>query len=192
MIAYIEGIVQRVIDHHLVIVVHGIGYDVQVPLQVLERAQTGNTVVLHTYHHIREDASDLYGFLHPDDLTFFIKLLGVNGVGPRLALGAISALKLEELKRAIVHGDTAMLQTISGIGRKTAERIILDLKESVDILPSHNMTDTEQHTSATALDALMTLGYTRSEAANALRHIDATLPLEEQVRAALKHVQQSR
>ena len=192
MIAYLEGIIQHVGDHRLVIVVNGIGYDVQVPSQVLEHAQPGNTIALNTHHHIREDASDLYGFLHTDDLAFFTKLLGVNGVGPRLAITVISSLKLDELKRAIVHGDTATLQSISGIGRKTAERIILDLKETIDILPAIDATGAEKNTSATAIDALMSLGYTQNEAVAVLRDIDSSLSLEEQVREALKRVRQSR
>lgn len=188
MIAYIEGVVHRRDDHRLVIVVQGVGYEVRAPSHVLERANADEHIALHTYHHVREDISDLYGFLHHEEREFFIKLLQVNGVGPRLALAAMSAFPLDELKRAIVHGDAATLQTIPGVGRKTAERIALDLKESIDILPSATTTAHEHATLATALDALVSLGYSRNEALAALRQIDTHLPLEEQVREALKRV----
>lgn len=188
MIAYIEGTVLRKQEQNIVIVVAGIGYMVSVPTGILESIEIGDRVELHTHQHIREDALDLYGFETQDELGVFQQLIQVSGIGPRMGLGLLSAYAASEIQRAIVEGDTALLSSVSGIGKKTAERLVLDLKDSMAILPSQGTSSSvsTNGSSPTAVEALVSLGYTHAEAVAALRDIDSSLPIEEQIKLALK------
>ncbi|PIW36707.1 MAG: Holliday junction branch migration protein RuvA [Candidatus Kerfeldbacteria bacterium CG15_BIG_FIL_POST_REV_8_21_14_020_45_12] len=189
MIAYIEGKIQDIDEEGVVVLINGLGYMVSVPERLTEQWQLGQDVSLHTHQHIREDALDLYGFTERSDLLFFRQLIKVSGVGTKLALAVLSQLETPVIKRAIIHGDVSVLTSISGVGKKTAERIVFDLKESIGV-------DAEIETGGsgeveavlTAIDALMSLGYNRAEAVEALQGLDADLSVEEQVRAALKKV----
>ena len=166
----------------LVLDVGGVGYLVQVTPSALRRADGGSEVMLETYLHVREDALQLYGFAEAAERELFVQLLSVNGVGPKVALAIVSGSPAAELRRAIVLEDTARFQAIPGIGKKTAERIVLELKEKigVDIGPA------APHADVTARDALVELGYSLADAEAALARVDRDLPVEEQVRLALK------
>jgi len=163
----------------LVLDVNGVGYLVAATQSAA--AKTGDEITVETYLHVREDALQLYGFADAAERELFVQLLGVNGVGPKVALAIVSGSRPDELRRAIVREDTARFQAIPGIGKKTAERIVLELKEKIglDVAP-------EPGADLTARDALVELGYSVVDAERALADVDAELPLEEQVRAALK------
>ena len=163
----------------LVLDVNGVGYLVAATQSAA--AKTGDEITVETYLHVREDALQLYGFADAAERELFVQLLGVNGVGPKVALAIVSGSRPDELRRAIVREDTARFQAIPGIGKKTAERIVLELKEKIglDVAP-------EPGTDLTARDALVELGYSVVDAERALADVDTELPLEEQVRAALK------
>lgn len=190
MITYIEGTIHYVEENALVVLVGGIGYLVYVPASLIESRKRGESVQFYTYQHIREDMQDLYGFQNRDDLLFFKQLIQVSGVGPRLAMAVMSRLAAEEIKRAIIHGDISLLTSMPGVGRKTAERIILELKESIDVgTVTGAARDAAVSTSRemSPIDALIALGYTKLEALDALRGIDSSLPIEAQVKNALKN-----
>jgi Holliday junction DNA helicase RuvA len=192
MIRMINGTIEYFEDGGLVIRAGHIGYLVFVPLRLLEQCTAGQTVQLFTYHHVREDQLALYGFDDRVDLAFFKQLISVSGVGPKLGLQILSRFTADEVKRAIVHGDMTVLTSISGIGRKTAERIVVDLKESVNMLvgtesPAQGGSQTVQ-----ILEALLTLGYTKAEAMDVIRHVDQSQPLEEQLKSALRLMSQPR
>ena len=142
--------------------------------------------MLETYLHVREDTMQLYGFADRAERELFIQLLTVNGVGPKVALAIVSGSPAEELRRAIVREDTARFMAIPGIGKKTAERIVLELKEKLGAGVTDLMTTPSGDTHIVARDALVELGYTLVDAERALADTDPALPPEDRVRLALK------
>ena len=166
----------------LVVEVGGVGYLVSATPSVLRRADGASEVVVETYLHVREDALQLYGFADAAERTLFVQLLGVSGIGPKVALAVVSSASPEELQRAIALSDSARFQAIPGIGKKTAERIVLELEGSVaEAVPAEGGSR-----ELVARDALVELGYTLVEAEQALAAVDPELPAEERVREALR------
>jgi Holliday junction DNA helicase RuvA len=180
MIARLRGKAVARSAEGLVLDVGGVGYLLHATPSVY--GAEGDEIVVQTYLHVREDALQLYGFADADERELFVQLLSVNGVGPKVALAVVSGSSAGELRRAIVTEDVARFQAIPGIGRKTAERIVLELKEklaSAAVAP-------EARGDFIARDALMELGYTIVDAERALAGVDDALPVEEQVRLALR------
>lgn len=185
MIAYVNGIVQYVelTQKYLVVAVHDIGYKVYVPLPVLEKKSTGSSVELFTYHHVREDMQDLYGFLTTADLHLFERLISVSGVGPKVALALLSQLSAQDIRQAIIADDSSLLTQVPGVGKKIAERLLLELKHGMadDLLATSDTTGG----SSDLVRALHGLGYTTREALVALRQVDHAAGVEEQIKQAL-------
>jgi holliday junction DNA helicase RuvA len=189
VISRLRGTVAGRTPDGLVVDVGGVGYLVAATPSVLRRAEAGGEVIVETYLHVREDALQLYGFAEPAERELFLHLLAVSGIGPKVALSVVSSAPAADLRRAIVLEDPARFQAIPGIGKKTAERIVLELKEklgSEDVvaLPSLPGAPTSAH--VVARDALVELGYTVVEAETALARTDPDLPAEERVREALR------
>jgi holliday junction DNA helicase RuvA len=170
----------------LVVDVGGVGYLVAATTAALHAADGAAEVALHTYLHVREDTLQLYGFADADERDLFMQLLSVNGVGPKVALAIVSGSAAADLRRAIVLEDTARFQAIPGIGKKTAERIVLELKEKIGQVPVTPITPSVTQPHVVARDALVELGYSLGEAELALARVDPDLPPEERVREALK------
>jgi Holliday junction DNA helicase RuvA len=168
----------------LVIDVGGVGYLVSATPSVLRRADGASEVIVETYLHVREDALQLYGFADAAERTLFVQLLGVSGIGPKVALAVVSSASPEELQRAIALRDSARFQAIPGIGKKTAERIVLELEGSLAEPVSVPTGDAPRE--LVARDALVELGYSIVEAEQALAGVDPDLPAEERVREALR------
>jgi Holliday junction DNA helicase RuvA len=163
----------------LVLDVHGVGYLIQATPSVLGRG--GDELTVETYLHVREDALQLYGFGSVEERDLFVHLLSVSGVGPKVALAIVSGSPPAELRRAIALDDTARFEAIPGIGKKTAQRVVLELKEKLAagvVAPAAR--------DLTARDALVELGYSLPDAERALAEVDPDLPPEEQIREALK------
>jgi Holliday junction DNA helicase RuvA len=169
----------------LVLDVGGVGYLVAATPSALRRADGVSEVTLETYLHVREDALQLYGFADAAERALFVHLLGVSGIGPKVALAVVSSTSPADLQRAIALGDTARFQAIPGIGKKTAERIVLELKDSIadTIDPGVEVGAPRE---LVARDALVGLGYSVVEAERALARVDPELPAEERVREALR------
>jgi holliday junction DNA helicase RuvA len=165
----------------LILDVNGVGYLVNTTPSAA--AKKGDEITIETYLHVREDTLQLFGFADAGERELFVQLLGVNGVGPKVALAIVSGSRPDELRRAIVREDAARFQAIPGIGKKTAERIVLELKEKIDIGEN---ADAFSPRDLTACDALVGLGYAPIDAERALADVDPSLPLEEQVRLALR------
>jgi Holliday junction DNA helicase RuvA len=165
----------------LVLDVGGVGYLVAATPSAMRKADGADEVSLETYLHVREEALQLYGFADRAERELFVQLLTVNGVGPKVALAIVSGSPPAELRRAIVLEDAVRFQAIPGIGKKTAERIVLELKEKIGTDPSPAPAG-----GVTARDALVELGYSLLDAEAALAHVDRDLPVEEQVRLALR------
>jgi Holliday junction DNA helicase RuvA len=169
----------------LLLDVHGVGYLVQATPSALGKARGGGEVAVETYLHVREDALQLFGFADAAERELFVQLLSVNGVGPKVALAIVSGSPAAELRRAIAREDAARFQAIPGIGKKTAERIVLELKARVAAdaaTPAAGAAEGD----TVAREALVELGYSVSEAESALAETDPDLPAEERVRLALR------
>src|SRR5688500_9835656 len=171
----------------LVLDVNGVGYLVAASAAALRKADGVADVVVETYLHVREDALQLYGFADAAERELFTQLLTVNGVGPKVALAIVSGSSAGELRRAIALEDTARFQAIPGIGKKTAERIVLELKgKTLDAGVPELAVASGDRPQLVARDALVELGYTLLEAEQALAAVDPELPAEERVRLALR------
>jgi Holliday junction DNA helicase RuvA len=196
VIARLHGRVAALEDGAVVIDVGGVGYRVHLPAgQLAELGPVGATATLHTYLHVRENDLELYGALDADTLVLFRQLLSVSGVGPRLALAVLSAFDVAAVQQAIVGEDVARLTEVPGIGRRTAQRIVLDLRgrleaAGVTLAPAGGFAAADAATvdTAEALAALLALGYTRGEARRALAALpaDADPSVEGQILAALR------
>jgi Holliday junction DNA helicase RuvA len=168
----------------LILDVGGVGYLVHATPTAV-RGDAADEITVETYLHVREDAMQLYGFADRSERELFVQLLAVSGVGPKVALAIVSGSPVADLRRAILREDSARFQAIPGIGKKTADRIVLELKEklgSEDIVPEPGP-DTPY---LVARDALVELGWSLLDAERALAEVDAELPPEERVRLALK------
>lgn len=180
MISYIKGVVIGRGDNYIVVEANGLGYKVFTTPNII--AADMLSIELHTYLQVREDALSLYGFQSLSDLTFFEQLITVSGVGPRMALTVLSSQSTELIKKAIVAQDSALITKVGGVGKKTAEKIILELKGKIladgEILPAGSSDDLFQ--------ALENLGYSGREIKEIIVKLDPALPVEERVRQALK------
>src|SRR5688572_16301758 len=156
----------------LVLDVNGVGYLVAATPGALRRAEGAAEVTVETYLHVREDALQLYGFADAAERELFVQLLSVNGIGPKVALAIVSGSPAADLRRAIVLEDTARFQAIPGIGKKTAERIVLELKEKLGAAEPVPIAGAVSGTHAVARDALVELGYTAADAERALAAVD--------------------
>jgi holliday junction DNA helicase RuvA len=171
----------------LVLDVNGVGYRLFATPAAVKKADGADEVVLETHLHVREDAMQLFGFADANERELFELLLSVSGVGPKVALAIVSGYSPAELRRAIVRGDDALFQSIPGIGKKTAQRVVLELKEKVAPLAAVEA----PHLGAgdghiVARDALVELGYSAAEAEQRLATVDPDLPPAERVREALR------
>ncbi|HVS86469.1 MAG TPA: Holliday junction branch migration protein RuvA [Gaiellaceae bacterium] len=185
MIARLRGIPVANTPEGLVLDVNGVGYLVHATPAAARQGDGSGEIVVETYLHVREDAMQLYGFADRTERELFVQLLTVNGVGPKVALAIVSGSPADDLRRAIARGDSARFMAIPGIGKKTADRIVLELKEKLaDGVPVAATASGDSH--LVARDALVELGYSVLEAEQALADTDPELPPEERVRLALK------
>ena len=165
---------------------NGVGYLVAATPTAVRAAEGAAEVVVETYLHVREDALQLYGFAEAAERQLFLHLLTVAGIGPKVALAIVSGSPAADLRRAIVLQDTARFQAIPGVGKKTAERIVLELKEKLGVASADALAIGGEHTSLDARNALVELGWSVVEAEQALASVDPELPAEERVRLALR------
>jgi Holliday junction DNA helicase RuvA len=189
MISRLRGVPAGRTSDGLVLDVGGVGYLVAATPSALRLCDGAGEAIVETYLHVREDALQLYGFADAAERELFLHLLGVSGIGPKVALMVVSSAPPSDLRRSIVLEDPVRFQAIPGIGKKTAERIVLELKEKlgsedVVVLPSLPGAPTSSH--VVARDALVELGYSVVEAETALARVDPELPPEERVREALR------
>ena len=181
MIARLTGTpVARTLDG-VVLDVAGVGYLLRLTARAQRKAKEGREITFDTYLHVREDVLQLYGFAEPAERGLFEQLLAVSGVGPKVALAILSGSTPDELRRAIAREDTTRFMAIPGIGKKTAQRVVLELKEklALEVVPDGSP-------DLVARDALVELGYSLVEAERALADTDPEAPPEERVRQALK------
>ena len=190
MIASLQGTVESLGSDWAIINVGGVGFRVYMPTSVLSTlGVVGESVKLHTHLHVKEDDVSLYGFGSPNELQLFETLIGVSGLGPRLALAMLSTMNVEQLTMAIATGSTDLLTSVPGIGKKMAERLVLELKDKIGAgliaIPAAQIA--EEH--AEVMAALTSLGYSVSETSQAVATLprDSNLTLEERVKLALQY-----
>ena len=190
MIAHVFGKVAEKFNGSLVIDVNGVGYEVSVSAGDCEAVVLDQDVKVYTYHHVREQAEELFGFSSLAAKKLFEMLITVQGVGPKAALAILSLGDAEHVRNAIANADSAFVQKAAGVGKKTAERVVVDLSDKVGLPTHYGRADTpvqvELNTSDEALEALMALGYTLADATKALENVDVNLPTAQRVTEALK------
>ncbi len=191
MIATLEGVIDEQLVDSVILNVHGVGYGVAVSAEDHGQLAAGKPAKLFIYEHIRENSYDLFGFVGRDTKQLFELLLGVNGVGPKMAMSILSIGNSSEVRAAIAGGDTKIIQRANGVGKRVAERVVVDLKDKVG-LAGVDLADTglllSESTAAgdEAAQALMALGYSPADAVLALKSIDGNLSTEERIKLALK------
>ncbi|MDY3909830.1 MAG: Holliday junction branch migration protein RuvA [Eubacterium sp.] len=195
MIAFVKGILDTLDENSIVVENNGIGYEILVPGSVIQALpQRGNEVKIFTYTHVREDALQLFGFLSRDGLEMFKLLIKVNGVGPKGALGILTALDTDALRFAIISDDSKAIARAPGIGSKTASKVILELKDKIameDVLPDDTGFDAAEAPDLSvrdsAIQALTALGYSSSQAVSAVRKVQQEgMSVEEILKQSLK------
>lgn len=186
MIGHLEGKVMFKGERYAVLEVGGVGYKVFVAASSYKNLSVGEEAKLWTHLHVKEEALELYGFSHQAELEFFESLISISGIGPKSALGVLSLAPVDSLKRAISSGDTSYLTKVSGIGRKTAEKIVLELKDKFGFGKA-GFGGEEMKEDADILDALSALGYSQRESREILQKVPGSVKgREKRLKEALK------
>lgn len=201
MIAYVKGELSDVTEETIVVENNGIGYEISVPFSVMDQLPaSGCEVKIYTYMYVREDAMKLYGFLTKDDLKVFKLLITVNGIGPKGALGILSAITPDDLRFAVLSDDVKSISKAPGIGTKTAKKLILELKDKLKLEEAfeERLAHTEEiqtvnvaeNIRSEAVLALTALGYTNTDALKAVRQVELTadMTVEELLKKSLKFI----
>lgn len=202
MIAYIKGKVAEILEDRVILESGFMGYNLFMPMASAEAVlRKGDEVKLYTHLHVREDAMQLFGFLTKDDLHTFQLLLGVNGIGPKAALGILSGLTADELRFAVLSEDVKTISKAPGVGKKTAQKLILELKDKMDLQETFDLKS--QHVQEAqgdmadlsdarkeAVEALTALGYSGADALRAVKKVEMTpgMDVETLLKAALKNL----
>ncbi|MFV0484893.1 MAG: Holliday junction branch migration protein RuvA [Candidatus Saccharimonadales bacterium] len=190
MIAHLKGTIAEKFGNFVIIDVGGVGYEVLLTSIDADGLTLEQQVKLYTYHHVREQAEDLFGFLSLEGKKIFELLITVQGIGPKNAMAVLSLAAPEEVRNAIANADADFVAKASGVGKKSAERVIVNLRDKVG-LPTYYGRKTEIQTemaqSDEALEALMALGFQLADATKALASVDVNLPVEERIKLALRN-----
>ncbi len=202
MFSYMKGELVEILDDAIVLEVNHIGYHIYIPASMIDKfSGTGQTLKIYTYFHVKEDSMKLYGFLNRDDLKIFKMLLSVNGIGPKGALAILTIMTPDDLRFAILSDDAKTIAKAPGIGTKTAQRLILELKDKMDLQEAfevkmaHAAEEASEETAASgirgeAVQALAALGYSATEALKAVNAVTFTegITVEEVLKSALKQM----
>lgn len=202
MIAYIKGTVEEILEDRVILEAGNMGYNIFMPMGAVEHLlHKGQEIKIHTYLNVKEDALQLFGFLTRDDLNTFKLLLGVNGIGPKAALGVLSGLSADELRFAVLTDDVKTISRAPGIGKKTAQKLILELKDKFNIQEAMEMKAEHAQVQGTgeadlsdvkkeAVEALTALGYSGADALRAVKKVELTpdMSVETLLKMALKNM----
>ena len=200
MYSYMKGELVEILDEAIVLEVNDIGYNIHIPASMIDSFHgTGQKVKVYTYFHVKEDSMKLYGFLTRDDLNIFKLLLGVNGIGPKGALAILSVMTPDDLRFAVLGEDAKTIAKAPGIGTKTAQRLILELKDKLNLADAFEMKISHAAEEAggsvsgiksEAVQALTALGYSSTEALKAVNSVELTedITVEEVLKAALRQM----
>jgi Holliday junction DNA helicase RuvA len=187
MISYLKGKILSKSTKSITLLIGQVGYRVFIPQTLLEKIKAGQEIELHTHLRHSEDAMSLYGFKTKEELEFFELLLTISGVGPKSALGVLEVASLAQIKKAILRDDASILYKVSGVGKKTAERIVVELKNKLNSLPLGHKEIKLDDSDMEAFDALVGLGYSEADIRSALKQLPENITkTEEKIKQALK------
>ncbi|MEI8187590.1 MAG: Holliday junction branch migration protein RuvA [Candidatus Saccharibacteria bacterium] len=191
MIATINGKISEKIDDLLVLEAAGVGYGLNVTSEDFGKINVGDEAKFYIYDHIRENSHDLFGFINLETKKLFEQLLSVNGVGPKMALSILTVGNSKDVRAAIASGNTALISRASGVGKRLAERVVVDLKDKVglvssDLSSTDILTSDNYLVSDEATQALMSLGYSQNDAVQALKGVSGDLSVEQRIKKALQ------
>jgi len=189
VITTLSGKVAEKLSEVVVLDIGGVGYGLYLTAEDYGHIKIGDDVKVYVYEHIRENSHDLFGFISQDTKALFEQLLGVNGVGPKMALNMLSIGTTKELKNAIAAGEVKFIQAANGVGKRVAERVVVDLKDKVGLISTTSESlfmSSETAQKDEAVQALVGLGYSVSDAVNALSEVDDKLSTEDRIKQALK------
>ncbi len=190
MIAHISGKIAEKFNGSIIVDVSGVGYEVIVPQYEYDKAMLDNSIKLYTYHHIREQSQELFGFSSLAAKKIFELLITVQGIGPKAGIAIMSLGDYEQVRNAIANEDSKYIQKANGVGKKSAERVIVDLKDKVGLATSYNTEEEKVDGDVSgdeALEALVALGFNLKDAILSLKDIPEDLPVSERVKIALKN-----
>lgn len=190
MIAHISGKIAEKFNGSIIVDVSGVGYEVIVPQYEYDKAMLDNSIKLYTYHHIREQSQELFGFSSLAAKKIFELLITVQGIGPKAGIAIMSLGDYEQVRNAIANEDSKYIQKANGVGKKSAERVIVDLKDKVGIATSYNAEEEKVNSDISgdeALEALVALGFNLKDAILSLKDIPEDIPVSERVKIALKN-----
>ena len=190
MIAHISGKIAEKFNGSIIVDVSGVGYEVIVPQYEYDKAMLDNSIKLYTYHHIREQSQELFGFSSLAAKKIFELLITVQGIGPKAGIAIMSLGDYEQVRNAIANEDSKYIQKANGVGKKSAERVIVDLKDKVGLATSYNTEEEKVGGDVAgdeALEALVALGFNLKDAVLSLKDIPEDLPVSERVKIALKN-----
>lgn len=189
MIGFLRGDLRLHHPSSIIVDVGGVGYLIRPSLSVLKRySGDGESVEIFVHTHVRDDQITLFGFLSMEELQLFELLLSVSGVGPKSALAVLAAGTTEEIYAAISHAEVEFFQSVPGVGKKTAQRVIVDLKSKVSDLEDLDLSDSDSVSHRELTAALRSMGFSTPEVKSAVKDVDISLSLEEQIRRALKQI----
>lgn len=186
MIATLNGKIKEVETNSIILDVNNIGYRISATKNTLLNMRTDQEVFLYTHFAVRENSQVLYGFTEKEELQFFELLLTISGIGPKSALGILDSAPIETIKEGVASGDASHLTKVSGIGKKSAEKIIIELRDKLGSFPSHDGVNFEG--GGVAIEALTSLGYGEREAREAIQKVDRSLSAESMIKEALKNL----
>ncbi|MDO4902517.1 MAG: Holliday junction branch migration protein RuvA [bacterium] len=188
MIAHIQGKIVEKFAGSVIVDVNGVGYEVIVPAGEYDSASLDSSIKFYTYHHIREQSQELFGFSSLAAKKLFELLITVQGIGPKAGIAIMSLGEAEQVRNAIAHENSKFIQKAAGVGKKSAERVIVDLKDKVGLATAYTATDAPTATgSDEAMEALIALGYTLNDATQMLQAVSADLSTEERIMQALRN-----
>lgn len=190
MIAHISGKIAEKFNGSIIVDVSGVGYEVIVPQYEYDKAMLDNSIKLYTYHHIREQSQELFGFSSLAAKKIFELLITVQGIGPKAGIAIMSLGDYEQVRNAIANEDSKYIQKANGVGKKSAERVIVDLKDKVGLATSYNTEEEKVNNNVAgdeALEALVALGFNLKDAILSLKDIPEDIPVSERVKIALKN-----
>lgn len=186
MIARLEGKIVGIKGNSVIVMIGGVGYRVFVSTYTLGKVAGMEQAVFHIHTHVREDQFSLYGFLNEEDLAMFELLISISGIGPKVALSILSVADIKTIRTAIVNKDATILTRVSGVGKKTAERVIVELQNKVEAMGTEDQA--EALAGQDALEALASLGYSVTEAREALKSVPSDVDVSARIRQALKNL----
>lgn len=188
MIGLVKGTVEIKDFPHIVVDVNGVGYKVLISNNIFSKLEVGEETKLYIHTHVREDALDLYGFSTIDELKLFESLIGVSGVGPKTAVSIFSIGSRDEIVQAIINGNVSFFTGVPRLGKKNAQKIIIELKNKMGSLEDLDLSESSAAENKEIIIVLKNLGFTAKEAGEAIKEIDKDIPIETKVRLALKNL----